>query len=42
MEIHFKGECQKTPLYFFALIVIDKFHVVRYITWTLENVRKRI
>lgn len=25
-----------------ATIVIDKFHVVRYITWALENVRKRI
>lgn len=25
-----------------ATIVIDKFHVVRYITWSLENVRKRI
>ena len=25
-----------------AKIVIDKFHVVRYITWALENVRKRI
>ena len=25
-----------------ATIVIDKFHVVRYVTWTLENVRKRI
>lgn len=25
-----------------ATIVIDKFHVVRYITWALENVRKRV
>lgn len=25
-----------------AQIVIDKFHVVRYCTWALENVRKRI
>ena len=25
-----------------ARIVIDKFHVVRHITWALENVRKRI
>lgn len=25
-----------------AEIVIDKFHVVRYVTWALENVRKRI
>ena len=25
-----------------ANIVIDRFHVVRYITWALENVRKRI
>ena len=25
-----------------ATLVIDKFHVVRYITWALENVRKRI
>ncbi len=25
-----------------ATIVIDRFHVVRYITWALENVRKRI
>lgn len=25
-----------------ATIVIDKFHVVRYVTWALENVRKRI
>lgn len=25
-----------------ATIVIDKFHVVRYVTWSLENVRKRI
>ena len=25
-----------------ASIVIDKFHVVRYVTWALENVRKRI
>lgn len=24
-----------------AAIVIDKFHVVRYVTWALENVRKR-
>ena len=24
-----------------ATIVIDRFHVVRYITWILENVRKR-
>lgn len=24
-----------------ATIVIDKFHVVRYVTWALENVRKR-
>ena len=24
-----------------ATIVIDRFHVVRYITWALENVRKR-
>ncbi len=23
-------------------IVIDRFHVVRYVTWALENVRKRI
>ena len=32
----------KNSSLFFALIVIDKFHVVRYITWALENVRKRI
>lgn len=25
-----------------ATIVIDKFHVTRYVTWALENVRKRI
>ena len=25
-----------------AKIVIDKFHVVRYCTWALENVRKRV
>jgi transposase len=25
-----------------AKIVIDKFHVVRYVTWALENVRKRV
>lgn len=25
-----------------ASIVVDKFHVVRYVTWALENVRKRI
>lgn len=25
-----------------ATIVIDHFHVVRYVTWALENVRKRI
>ena len=25
-----------------ATIVIYKFHVVRYVTWALENVRKRI
>lgn len=25
-----------------ASIVIDKFHVIRYVTWALENVRKRI
>lgn len=25
-----------------ATLVIDKFHVVRYVTWALENVRKRI
>ena len=25
-----------------ATIVIDKFHAVRYVTWALENVRKRI
>lgn len=25
-----------------AVIVVDKFHVVRYVTWALENVRKRI
>ena len=25
-----------------AKIVIDKFHVIRYCTWALENVRKRI
>ena len=25
-----------------ATIVIDKFHVVRYVTWALKNVRKRI
>ncbi len=25
-----------------ANIVIDKFHVVRYVTWALENVRKRV
>lgn len=25
-----------------ATIVIDKFHVIRYVTWALENVRKRI
>lgn len=25
-----------------AHIVIDRFHVVRYVTWALENVRKRI
>lgn len=25
-----------------ASVVIDKFHVVRYVTWAVENVRKRI
>lgn len=25
-----------------AKIVIDRFHVVRYVTWALENVRKRV
>ena len=25
-----------------ATIVVDRFHVVRYITWALENVRKRV
>ena len=25
-----------------ATIVIDKFHVVRYVTWALEKVRKRV
>jgi transposase len=25
-----------------ATIVIDKFHVTRYVTWALENVRKRV
>jgi hypothetical protein len=25
-----------------ATIIIDKFHVIRYVTWALENVRKRI
>ena len=25
-----------------AIIVIDKFHVVRYASWALENVRKRV
>ena len=25
-----------------AKVVIDKFHVVRYVTWALENVRKRV
>ena len=25
-----------------ATIVIDKFHVIRYVTWALENVRKRV
>ena len=25
-----------------AKIVIDRFHVVRYCTWALENVRKRV
>lgn len=25
-----------------ATIVIDRFHVVRYVTWALENVRKRV
>ncbi len=25
-----------------ARIVIDKFHVVRYVTWAMENVRKRV
>lgn len=25
-----------------ATIVIDRFHVMRYCTWTLENVRKRV
>lgn len=25
-----------------ATIVVDKFHVVRYINWALENVRKRV
>ncbi len=25
-----------------AKIVIDKFHVIRYCTWALENVRKRV
>ncbi len=24
-----------------ATIVVDKFHVIRYVTWALENVRKR-
>ena len=41
----------RTSLYFLSIaetyfpnatIVIDRFHVVRYITWALENVRKRI
>ena len=26
----------------YATIVIDRFHVVRYVTWALENVRKRV
>ena len=25
-----------------ATIVVDKFHVIRYVTWALENVRKRV
>lgn len=25
-----------------ATIVVDKFHVIRYVTWAMENVRKRI
>jgi len=25
-----------------ATLVIDRFHVVRYVTWALENVRKRV
>ena len=25
-----------------AKIVIDRFHIIRYVTWALENVRKRI
>ena len=25
-----------------AVIVVDKFHVVRYVTWALENIRKRV
>ena len=25
-----------------ATIVVDKFHVVRYVTWAMENVRKRV
>ena len=25
-----------------AKIIIDKFHVVRYVTWAMENVRKRV
>ena len=25
-----------------AMIIIDRFHVIRYVTWALENVRKRI
>jgi transposase len=25
-----------------AMIVIDRFHYVRYVTWALENVRKRV
>lgn len=25
-----------------ATIVIDNFHVIRYVTWAMENVRKRI
>jgi len=25
-----------------ATIVIDRFHVIRYVTWALENVRKRV